>query len=143
MDPEIPVLSIMDLGMIRFVEASESAIRVGLTPTYSACPAMRTICDSLRESLRAAHFQDVEIVQVLDPPWTTSDMTAAGRVKLEIYGIAPPAEASKAHLFGAPRSCPRCRSSDTECISEFGSTPCKALYRCRNCREPFDYFKCL
>jgi ring-1,2-phenylacetyl-CoA epoxidase subunit PaaD len=143
MDPEIPVLSVMDLGMIRFVELSESLIRVGLTPTYSACPAMGVIYDNLNEKLRSAGFEHIEIVRVLDPPWSTADMTAAGRAKLELYGIAPPAGASKTLLFGAPRRCPRCHSTDTECLSEFGSTPCKALYRCRACREPFDYFKCL
>jgi ring-1,2-phenylacetyl-CoA epoxidase subunit PaaD len=143
MDPEIPVLSVVELGMIRFVEPSASGIRVGLTPTYSGCPAMTQIRDSLRDTLRSAGFQEIEIVQVLDPPWSTADITAAGHDKLERYGIAPPMTASKAHLFGAPRSCPLCHSTDTECVSEFGSTPCKALYRCRTCREPFDYFKCL
>lgn len=142
MDPEIPVLSVVDLGIVRFVEPSSSGIRVGLTPTYSGCPAMTMIADTLRDALRAAGFLEIEVVQVLDPPWSTADMTAAGREKLERYGIAPP-EPSTIHPSGVPRRCPLCHSTDTECVSEFGSTPCKSLYRCRACREPFDYFKCL
>lgn len=143
MDPEIPVLSVLELGIIRFVEPSTSGIRVGLTPTYSGCPAMTVISDTLRDALRSAGFLEIQIVQVLDPPWSTADLTTAGREKLERYGVAPPMPASRIHPSGSPRRCPLCHSTDTERVSEFGSTPCKSLYRCRACREPFDYFKCL
>lgn len=130
-DPEIPVLSILDLGIVREV----SAARVALTPTYSGCPATRAIEEAVRAALDAGGFEDVAIHTVLDPPWTTDWITPEGRAKLHAYGIAPPSLAATA-------TCPQCGSTDTEELSRFGSTPCKALWRCRACLEPFDRFKC-
>jgi ring-1,2-phenylacetyl-CoA epoxidase subunit PaaD len=143
-DPEIPVLSIVDLGVLRAVEVEGGTVRVAITPTYSGCPAMRMIELSLATALRAAGIEKFRIETVLSPAWTTDWLSDEGRRKLCDFGIAPPVAAASRHaLFGAAAvSCPRCGSADTERISEFGSTPCKALYRCRQCREPFDYFKC-
>lgn len=145
MDPEIPVLSVLDLGVIHFVELTENGVRVGLTPTYSGCPATRVISQSVQQALGANGFAEVEVKEVLSPPWSSADITEAGRAKLEAFGIAPPSRPvrSLGELAGRPRRCPHCHGTDTECLSEYGSTPCKALYRCRTCREPFDYFKCL
>ncbi len=145
-DPEIPVLSLHDLGVIRSLEVEGNRVRVGVTPTYSGCPATEVIRGSITEALRSSGFEPVEVFDVLSPAWSSADLTREGRAKLESYGIAPPAEpvhSVRALSGGRPRHCPRCRSADVECVSEFGSTPCKALYRCRSCREPFDYFKCL
>jgi ring-1,2-phenylacetyl-CoA epoxidase subunit PaaD len=143
-DPEIPVLSIVDLGVLRAVEVEGESVRVAITPTYSGCPAMRMIELSLEAALRAAGIEKFRIDTVLSPAWTTDWLSDEGRRKLHEFGIAPPAgTASRRALFGAEAvSCPRCGSAETERISEFGSTACKALYRCRHCREPFDYFKC-
>jgi len=145
-DPEIPVLSLHDLGVIRSLEVDGRRVRVGVTPTYSGCPATEVIRGSIIEALRASGFEPVEVFDVLSPAWSSADLTAEGRAKLESYGIAPPGEpvhSVRALAGGRPRRCPQCHSPDVECVSEFGSTPCKALYRCRDCREPFDYFKCL
>lgn len=146
-DPEIPVLSIVDLGIVRNVRCDEEhGIIVGLTPTYSGCPATEVIRQLVRDALRQAGFADVTIEEVLHPPWTSDWLSEAGRRKLEAFGIAPPAESvsSPRGLLGSPRVvCPRCASRNTERVSEFGSTPCKAHYRCRECLEPFDYFKCI
>lgn len=145
-DPEIPVLSIVDLGIVRFVRSEADTLAVGLTPTYSGCPATELIRAAVRERLAGAGYARLRIEDVLAPPWSSDCLSDAGRVKLRAFGIAPPAEAVHAprHLFGAPRvACPRCESERTERVSEFGSTPCKAHYRCLACREPFDYFKCL
>ena len=144
-DPEIPVLTIEDLGILREVKVDEAGVRVVITPTYSGCPATRMIESEVRAALDRAGFADAGIETVLSPPWTTDWLTEAGRAKLLAAGIAPPDKAlgSKRALFGVERvACPRCRSSDTERVSEFGSTACKAHYRCRACAEPFDYFKC-
>jgi len=143
-DPEIPVLSIVDLGVLRAVEVEGESVRVAITPTYSGCPAMRMIELSLEAALRAAGIEKFRIDTVLSPAWTTDWLSDEGRRKLRAFGIAPPAGvASRRALFGADAvACPRCGSAETERISEFGSTACKALYRCRQCREPFDYFKC-
>jgi ring-1,2-phenylacetyl-CoA epoxidase subunit PaaD len=143
-DPEIPVLSIVDLGVLREVRVESDIVRVAITPTYSGCPAMRMIEFSLETALRAAGIEKFRIETVLAPAWTTDWLSEEGRRKLREFGIAPPASAtSRRALFGAAAvACPRCSSADTERISEFGSTACKALYRCRQCREPFDYFKC-
>jgi ring-1,2-phenylacetyl-CoA epoxidase subunit PaaD len=146
-DPEIPVLSIVDLGIVRYVHLPETGpLRVGLTPTYSGCPATEVIRASVRAALDAAGFEDALIEDVLSPPWTSAWLTDAGRAKLRAFGIAPPEEpvTSVRRLWHAvPVACPRCGSAATERVSEFGSTPCKAHYRCNGCGEPFDYFKCL
>ncbi len=147
-DPEIPVLSVVDLGVIRHVRADAAeALEVGLATTYSGCPATAVIRANVIAALRAAGFDRVTVVEVLSPPWTSDWVSAEGRQKLEYYGIAPPAEA-----VGSPRElwrpaptvrCPRCESRETTELSHFGSTPCKALYRCNACLEPFEYFKCI
>jgi ring-1,2-phenylacetyl-CoA epoxidase subunit PaaD len=146
-DPEIPVLSIVDLGIVRHVrQDADGRWRVGLTPTYSACPATEAIRSAVRTALDAAGLTDVILEEVLSPPWTSAWLTSEGRRKLRSFGIAPPEEtvASPRRLWQAPLpGCPRCESRSTERVSEFGSTPCKAHYRCSACGEPFDYFKCL
>lgn len=135
-DPEIPVLSIVDLGVVRYVRrAADGALHVGITPTYTGCPATAAIRSATRAALDAAGFSAVLLEEVLSPPWTSDWVTPAGRAKLLAFGIAPPA--------AAPVRCPRCGSPATERISEFGSTPCKAHYVCSACREPFDHFKCI
>ena len=145
MDPEIPVVSVVDLGIVRSVDVSADGreVTVAITPTYSGCPATIPIREAVHEAL-ASHFARVEVRTVLAPAWSTDWITEAGRSKLESYGIAPPE--GETHLIlgsGRPVACPRCGAAGAERVSEFGSTPCKALYRCRSCREPFDYFKCL
>jgi ring-1,2-phenylacetyl-CoA epoxidase subunit PaaD len=146
-DPEIPVLSITDLGIVRYVRgASRDALHVGLTPTYSGCPATEVIRRSVEAKLARAGFGHAVIETVLTPPWSSDWLTPAARVKLAAYGIAPPAEAvsNPKRLFGAVEvGCPRCHSTATRLVSEFGSTPCKAHYVCSACLEPFDYFKCI
>lgn len=146
-DPEIPVLTIADIGMLRSVEEQEGRIVVTITPTYSGCPAMKMIEDEIKTTLAAHGFDRVEVRSVLSPAWTTDWMTEEGRRKLEEYGIAPPVQATadKKVLLGVQREvrCPRCKSHHTEMKSQFGSTACKALYVCLDCKEPFDYFKCI
>jgi ring-1,2-phenylacetyl-CoA epoxidase subunit PaaD len=147
MDPEIPVLSIVDLGVVRHVRwGEEGRLEVGLTPTYTGCPATDVIRASVQRALTRAGFKDVSIQNVLSPPWSSDWISREGRQKLVAFGIAPPAQAvsSPRRLFGDPLvACPRCGSEDTQRVSEFGSTPCKAHYRCTECLEPFDYFKCI
>jgi len=148
MDPEIPVLSVVDLGIVRYArwDAADGRLHVGLTPTYSGCPATDVIRRTVREALDAEGYRAAVLEEVLSPPWTSDWLSENGRRRLEAYGIAPPAHAvaNPRHLFGAPQiRCPRCGSPDTERVSEFGSTPCKAHYRCVSCLEPFDYFKCI
>ncbi|MGH8243234.1 MAG: 1,2-phenylacetyl-CoA epoxidase subunit PaaD [Steroidobacteraceae bacterium] len=134
-DPEIPVLSVLDLGVIRHLgERSDGTIEVGVAPTYSGCPATAVIKADVVRALAAAGFR-AATVDMLSPPWTSDWISAEGRRKLAEYGIAPPGEGVVA--------CPRCGSQQTEKLSEFGSTPCKALYRCEACLEPFDLFKCI
>lgn len=147
-DPEIPVLSIVDLGIVRHVEwRHDGHLHVGLTPTYSGCPATDVIRSSVERALTRGGFPDAIVDTVLSPPWSSDWLTEEGREKLRAFGIAPPAESvsSVRRLFGAPLvvACPRCSSRLTERVSEFGSTPCKAHYRCSTCLEPFDYFKCI
>jgi ring-1,2-phenylacetyl-CoA epoxidase subunit PaaD len=146
MDPEIPVLSITDLGVLREVELSENGVIVHITPTYSGCPAMDAIQQGIRKILAKNGIERVKINQVLSPAWTSDWMSPAGKEKLEAFGIAPPALTAGCTLAEAgndePDHCPLCRSKNVELISRFGSTSCKALYRCLDCREPFDYFKC-
>jgi len=145
MDPEVPVLSIVDLGLVRSVERKETHIVLGIAPTYTGCPAMDVIHDRIREALSVLGT-DIKIESVLHPPWTTDWMSEAGKKKLEAYGIAPPVgkAADKRSLWGPSPTvrCPRCKSEDTALVSLFGSTACKSLYQCGSCNEPFDYFKC-
>ena len=145
-DPEIPVLSIVDLGIVREVrQEADGRMRVAITPTYSGCPATEVIRTLVRAALDAGGYADAILEEVLSPPWTSDWLTAAGREKLRAFGIAPPeGSATSPRQWAAPAvSCPRCGSRATERVSEFGSTPCKAHYRCSACGEPFDYFKCL
>lgn len=142
-DPELPVLTIADLGVLRTVTEQDGAIEVAITPTYSGCPAMATIALEVELALSRAGIPG-RVRTVLAPAWTTDWMTEDGRRKLLEYGIAPPARtAGRRALFGQETvACPRCRSDRTERIAEFGSTSCKALWRCLACREPFDHFRC-
>ena len=153
-DPEIPAISITDLGIVRGVRVEDNVCHITITPTYSGCPAMRVIADAITEALYAKGVPQVVLHTQLTPAWTTDWMTASGKQKLRAYGIAPPAEQvidishlkpAAAIARRAPRlviACPHCGSTHTEVTSQFGSTPCKALYKCLDCREPFDYFKC-
>jgi len=144
-DPEIPVLSITDLGIVRDVTVGER-VTVALAPTYSGCPATEVIERSVVDTLQAHGIEQVAIERVLAPPWTTDWISAEGREKLRNYGIAPPAHAAgKGSLLRGDRdiACPRCGSTETALVSEFGSTACKASYRCDDCLEPFEYFKCI
>jgi ring-1,2-phenylacetyl-CoA epoxidase subunit PaaD len=144
-DPEIPVISIVDLGIAREVEITGGKVIVSITPTYSGCPAMKVIETEILDKLREKGWA-AEIKTVYSPVWTTDWINEEAKEKLRVYGISPPQKTSydKNDLLLHPKkiSCPRCRSENTELISQFGSTPCKALYRCMDCREPFDYFKC-
>jgi ring-1,2-phenylacetyl-CoA epoxidase subunit PaaD len=142
-DPEIPVLSVVDLGIVRDVAWRGEELEVAVTPTYSGCPATAVIALSIEEALRRAGVKKIRIRTVLSPPWTTAWISAEGREKLKKFGIAPPASGACAGAIaaGAPDACPHCGGSDLEEVSRFGSTPCKASWRCRECREPFDYFK--
>jgi ring-1,2-phenylacetyl-CoA epoxidase subunit PaaD len=142
-DPEIPVLTIADLGILRDVTMQGDVVEVTITPTYSGCPAMNMIELEIETALARAGIK-ARIRTILSPAWTTDWLSDAARAKLAAFGIAPPPHsASRRALFGEEHpACPRCGSADTERISEFGSTPCKALHRCRACREPFDAFKC-
>ncbi len=146
-DPEIPVLSIADLGVLRDARLrDDGGVEVDITPTYSGCPAMNMIALQVEAALLEAGLPKPSVRLVLSPAWTTDWMTEAGREKLRAYGVAPPApRASRRGLFGLDEelACPRCGSMDTEKLSEFGSTACKSLWRCTACREPFDHFKCL
>lgn len=146
-DPEIPVLSVLDLGVVRHLrQRADGTIEVGVSPTYSGCPATPMIKADIVHALERDGFRAVA-VDVLSPPWTSDWISEEGRRKLAAYGIAPPAEAvASARRLLQPVlaiACPRCNSTSTMKLSEFGSTPCKALYRCVSCLEPFDYFKCI
>jgi ring-1,2-phenylacetyl-CoA epoxidase subunit PaaD len=145
-DPEIPVLTIADLGVLRSLDvAADGTVEVTITPTYSGCPAMDVIGFEVKAALLKAGIDKARVRQVLSPAWTTDWMSEAGKAKLRAYGIAPPAgRTSRRALFGEESiACPHCGSQQTEKVSEFGSTACKALWRCKTCREPFDYFKCI
>lgn len=146
-DPEIPVISVVDLGIIREVIEVEGQLVVNITPTYSGCPATKVIEDSVVEALKNAHLEPFNVKTVLSPAWSTSMITDSGKQKLSDYGIAPPASesADKLALMGEERQikCPNCQSLNTLMVSQFGSTPCKAHFKCKDCLEPFDYFKCL
>ena len=147
-DPEVPALSVVDLGIIRNIKILEDrSVIVDVTPTYTGCPATQLINSFIRIAIEASGYEDVNIKTVLSPPWTTEWISDEGRQKLKEYGIAPPVgkPEKRGALFGvaAEVNCPRCQSEKTERISEFGSTACKALYKCGSCLEPFEYFKCL
>lgn len=146
-DPEIPVITIEDLGVLRDVKIhSDNSIEVIITPTYSGCPAMEMITVNIKAALQDAGYDNVKVTSIISPSWTTDWMSEEGKRKLEAYGIAPPVEktSDKSFLTGAVKvvRCPLCKSENTEMLSQFGSTPCKSLYRCKDCLEPFDYFKC-
>jgi ring-1,2-phenylacetyl-CoA epoxidase subunit PaaD len=150
-DPEVPVLSVIDLGIIRDIKIKklndEEETEVVITPTYSGCPAMDVIRMNIRMVLLQHGFKNVEITTILSPAWTTDWMTDAGKQKLKVYGIAPPnpkQQVCNTQLFAEDEAvqCPHCHSYNTRRISEFGSTACKSLFQCNNCQEPFDYFKC-
>ncbi|MFK7837610.1 MAG: 1,2-phenylacetyl-CoA epoxidase subunit PaaD [Sulfitobacter sp.] len=136
-DPEIPAISLTDLGIIRDVKWQGDTLEVTVTPTYSGCPATSIINLDIEMALRERGIQNLSLKRQLSPAWTTDWLTKAGRAKLEAYGIAPPQPA------GGPQHCPHCNSKQVEKISQFGSTPCKAQWRCLSCLEPFDYFKCI
>lgn len=145
MDPEIPVLSVVDMGVVRQVEITDRII-VTITPTYSGCPAMNTIEEDIRKRLTDEGYEKVELITVLEPAWTTDWLTEHGKQQLKAYGIAPPqGSTSKRSLFLEDETipCPKCHSKNTTLVSEFGSTACKAHYKCKDCLEPFDYFKCI
>jgi ring-1,2-phenylacetyl-CoA epoxidase subunit PaaD len=150
-DPEVPVLSVIDLGIIRDVKIKkandEEEIEVVITPTYTGCPAMDVISMNIRMVLLQHGFKNVVIKTILSPAWTTDWMTEAGKEKLKAYGIAPPnpkQQVCNTQLFAEDEAvqCPHCNSYNTRRISEFGSTACKSLFQCNDCQEPFDYFKC-
>lgn len=146
MDPEIPVVSVVDLGIVRDVREEGGALDVIVTPTYTGCPATKQIEADIRQALDEAGFGEAGMEISLAPAWTTDWITARGREQLKAFGIAPPeGKAGKRALFAGDSNvtCPHCGSRDTEQISEFGSTACKSLWRCKSCLEPFDYFKCI
>ena len=141
-DPEIPVLTLQDLGVLRDISIDDGEVLVTITPTYAGCPAMDTMRSDIESALAKAGYQKVTVQQNLSPAWTTDWMTESGREKLRAYGIAPPATTTCGRQSDRIQ-CPQCGSGDVKRISEFGSTACKALYQCQDCREPFDYFKCI
>ena len=146
-DPEVPVLTILDLGIVRDVKIEDGKVEIIITPTYSGCPAMDVISMNIRMALLQQGISNISIKQILSPAWTTDWMTEAGKQKLKAYGIAPPQykqAVCEPELFGKEEAiqCPLCNSYNTRLVSQFGSTACKALYQCNDCKEPFDYFKC-
>lgn len=136
-DPEIPVISLVDLGVVRGVSVANGTVEVTITPTYSGCPAMTVIALDIETALLQHGVKKVELKTQLSPAWTTDWLSDKGRSRLEDYGIAPPNPA------GGPDRCPQCQSTNVKRVSQFGSTPCKAQWQCRDCLEPFDYFKCI
>jgi ring-1,2-phenylacetyl-CoA epoxidase subunit PaaD len=145
-DPEVPVLTVVDLGVVRDVSLNADGCNVTITPTYSGCPAMKRIEDDIIEKLQEKGVENVTVDLVLAPAWTTDWLSENGKRKLKEYGIAPPEnEPDKSVLFADPIvvPCPKCDSKNTRLVSQFGSTACKAHYQCNDCLEPFDYFKCL
>ncbi|MEM9708478.1 MAG: 1,2-phenylacetyl-CoA epoxidase subunit PaaD [Pseudomonadota bacterium] len=136
-DPEIPVISVVDLGVVRSVETKGRHVKVTVTPTYSGCPAMSIIALDIETALAKRGVDNLELETRIAPAWTTDWLSDKGRARLEEYGIAPPQPA------GGPTRCPNCKSTAVERVSQFGSTPCKAQWRCQDCLEPFDYFKCI
>jgi len=143
-DPEIPVLSIVDMGIVRAVEMNSTEVTITITPTYSGCPAMDMISMQIRMALLEAGYKNIVLKQILSPAWTTDWITQKGKDQLKAYGIAPPVGKSADAVFLTELTieCPQCNSTNTVLVSQFGSTACKALYKCNDCKEPFDYFKC-
>lgn len=141
-DPEIPVLSIIDLGILKDVKLQGELVEIIITPTYSGCPAMDVISSQIRITLLENGIKNLKISQQLSPAWTSDWMTEEGKEKLQSYGIAPPVSRTNQVGKVANVICPLCHSNDTKVLSEFGSTSCKALYQCNTCKEPFDHFKC-
>ena len=148
-DPEVPVLSVLDLGIIRDVKINnllsdqgDIEVEVVITPTYTGCPAIDMITINIKLALIEHGYKKIKIRSVLSPAWTTDWMSPAGKSKLKEYGIAPPAHYTSGKLSETSIPCPLCNSANTRLISQFGSTACKALYQCNDCKEPFDYFKC-
>lgn len=141
-DPDIPVISIVELGIVRNVEVHESQLIVSITPTYSGCPAMYFFKDEIPKKLHEAGFPDVKVNVVLSPAWTTDWLNDQTKEKLRAHGIAPPTGDAMEHLASKKVKCPRCGSDHTALRSQFGSTPCKALWFCDECSQPFEYFKC-
>lgn len=143
-DPEIPVLNVLEMGVVREVQAENGRVEVAITPTYSGCPAMHAIALDIDRALTEAGFRQVRIRTVVAPPWTTDWLTEAARAKLRAIGIAPPPAAGKRALLGDDHAaCPRCGAARTTMLSRFGSTACKAIWRCDACLETFDQFKCI
>ncbi len=140
-DPEVPVLTITDLGIVRDVKVDGELIEIIITPTYTGCPAMDMIAMNIRLALIENGYSNIKITSILSPAWTTDWMTETGKQKLQEYGIAPP-KGNAETIAADGIECPQCKSINTKLISEFGSTACKALYKCEDCKEPFDYFKC-
>jgi len=146
-DPEVPVLSVIDLGIVRDVKITDDEIEIIITPTYSGCPAMDVISMNIKMILLEHGFKKIKITSILSPAWTTDWMSEHGKEKLKAFGIAPPTtkqQVCHTELFHEEEAiqCPHCNSYNTKLVSQFGSTACKALYVCENCKEPFDYFKC-
>ncbi|HYM94437.1 MAG TPA: 1,2-phenylacetyl-CoA epoxidase subunit PaaD [Chitinophagaceae bacterium] len=146
-DPEVPVLSVVDLGIVREIKINGDDVEVVITPTYSGCPAMDVIKINIRMELVSHGYKNLKVTQILSPAWTTEWMSEEGKRKLKEYGIAPPnprQQVCDQKIFAAAEAvqCPHCNSYNTHRVSEFGSTACKALYVCDDCKEPFDYFKC-
>ncbi len=143
-DPEIPVITIKDLGILRSVNLMDDTYFITITPTYTACPAMGMIEDQIKEILSGYGINKVKVILTYTPAWTTDWLSLEAKTKLKNYGIAPPNHSSCTKMFSTADvvACPRCNSKHTELISRFGSTACKALYKCEDCNEPFDFFKC-
>ena len=141
-DPEIPVLTLQDLGVLRDISVDDGEVTVTITPTYAGCPAMQTMRTDIENALLEAGYQQIKVRESLSPAWSTDSMTQNGREKLRNYGIAPPLKTG-CDQSSSSIECPQCNSSEVKRISEFGSTACKALYQCQDCLEPFDYFKCI
>jgi len=147
-DPEIPVISVVDLGVIRKINIYQEKVVITITPTYTGCPAMKAFEDDISDKLNQKDIKSVEIKTIFSPAWTTNWMSKEAKEKLRKYGIAPPIDGTedKGVLFSSDKKivpCPRCKSTTTTLKSQFGSTACKALYQCNNCLEPFDHFKCI
>lgn len=141
-DPEIPVVNILEMGMVRDILSTPDSCEVILTPTYTACPAMSMIEAEIKATLQSAGIRNVRVSYVISPPWTTDTMTDEVKEKLRQYGIAPPVSRFQQEQDHHAIHCPRCNSANTSMVSRFGATACKAMYVCADCKEPFEYFKC-